>query len=1097
MTREGTSIAGGISGIAFAVNALDYLNDPLNNRSLLLAGAGGSIFNAANTAPIDTGYSTNPFTAVNYRATGTSSPFAIVADIDRMSKFDSTGSRTQLGITPPGFANSTPIQTTSPAPNLQYICDFANNTSNFFAYPLGIGNNSVAASFTNGVTAKNVRALQVQTASPLPSGYGAVTRVQAMDLTTINGIPTTDADYFHLWINVDNPANIQEIRLQFDVDPTSLTMGSFNSFSFTRNFYWASITGAALQSIIDNTQTTLAARATALASAQTSVAPFPSGYTPTVSPTESNQAFATEVYPGNIQWTELKIPRSQFTRAGSDPALGWATVQGFAINITPTQFTQPIITLNDLFMYGSYGPDSTYGDFGYDYRMTYKSSQTLGESNGGTIQLGADGSDNDGKGPDYSGTSLAQVSIVSGGSGYSGDDVLTLPGGNNGQVLVVEAPGGAVETVQVYQGGYGYSPTPTANATGGSGNGCVLAIAEVGYGLIVQRNPVLFNFPPLSLDPQVDTRCYYRRGGTLEDDWRLVAQETNFNEENPVLTGTQSNNTVTLTTDFPHQFLLGQGVVIAGVWDAPGTPYVLVTATPNNTTFEYAVQTNQGNFTPGGAVYACDLLSDTDVASAATVPLTNDVPVTTINTQGTTVYAQPLPFIWGPYTGTTIFGCGDPNRPGFAYWCNPGNPDGWSSIQNVEVTQPSDPLQNGFFWGGSSWVFSQNKLYQLISAQVGVNSYVPVQTPCNNGLYVRWGLAAGPETPAVWYVASDGIYELEPGSIPRSITDDSLYPLFNGLTVEGNAPIQWSDESGIRLAYYNGELWFTFNDVLAHNQVWICDVKNGHRWRQATYFFGVSCLYAQPQVQLNPNFSNKLLFGGVGAVYQQNNLNPQIYTDAGQPFNCSVLTGAYDFEDPQQLKEFNSVILDFIGNGAAITPTAYYNDETSISVLPPVTGGSLRRQQDMSLLDTYARSFSYQLAWAAAAAVTIEGFEVAWRPDELPVVHAEIPANAFGMPGYGYIYDGYIGLRSDDDVTLTVLTEDPNGYAPAPIVIPSTDEQRQRVYLQFGTNKSRNFRVKLDSASGTPFRVYPEDSYINFWAWGEIQPQAIPLPFKA
>ena len=1119
-TREGT-VQAGTTGTAYPITSLAYLNDPVNSRNILLALANGGIYNPATASLLDVGYGADPFTTVNYRATGTSAAFAIIASVTRMSKFDSTGNRTQLGITPPGFANSTPIQTYTPFPNFVMIEQFNNNSSGYFSYPVGIGNNSVAASFANGVTAKNTLALQIQTASPLPSGYGDVTRVVPLNLTSINGTPSTDGDYFHLWFNVDNPASIQEVRLQFDVDPNSITMGAFNSNSFTQNFYWASISGAALQQIINNTQTTLATRAAALAAAQTSVAPFPTGYTPTVSPVQSDQTFATQVYPGLIQWTELKIPRSQFTRAGSDSSLGWATVQGFSITIIPTQYTQPVITLNDLYYYGSYPPDSTYGDFGYDYRMTYKSSATLSESNGGTIQLGAAGSDNLGLGPDYSGTSLASVVPINGGNGYVPSDVLNIGGGNNGQVVVVVAPGGKVETVQIYSAGYNYTVTPTANTTGGSGNGCVVAIPEIGYGLPVQRNPVIFSGPPLSTDPQVDTQCFYRRGGVLEDDWRLVAQQTNLAAANPVTAANQNGNTCFLTTQYPHQFLLGQGVEVASVWDTPSNPYVIVTAVGNNTSsnvFQYQVQSSQGNFTPGGQVTAIDMLSDTDIASASTVPQTNDVPVTTIAANGTTVYAQPLPFIWGPFNGTTLFGCGDPNRPGFVYWCNPGNPDGWSSIQNVEVTQPSDPLQNGFFWGGSPWVFSQNKLYQLVPAQVGVGQYQPVLTACNNGLYCRWGLAAGPDTPAVWYVASDGIYEIEPGSTPTCITDDDLYPLFNGLTVEGNAPINWNVETAIRLAYFNEEVWFTFQDIFGAQQVWIYERSQSwvydrpkRRWRQATYFFGPGCIYPQPQVPNVSTKSNYLLLGGFnGMVYAQDNGYPQQYTDAGTPFNCKILTGAYDFEDPQQWKEFHSIVLDFLANGASITPTALYNDENTSVALAAVTAGASRSQQDMSLSDTYARSFSYQLAWAAAVAVTINGFEIVWRPDELPVVHAEVPANAFDMPGYGHVYDGYIGLRSNSDVKVTVTTEDPNGYAPAVITIPSTAGARQRVYLQFSTNKSRNFRVSLDAVpvssggggspitfTSYPFRVYPEDSYINFMAWGAIQPAAIPLAFKA
>ena len=1104
-TREGTKLVNASPLPQNSVHSLMYLNDPVKSANIMLAGDGNNMCNVATQAVLDTGYSGNPLSHVEYRASGDSSAFEIVGDSSKMSKFSSAGTRTQLGITP----LATQINTHTPAPNLVLIDTLA---VDHFAYH-GIASHSAASSFANGVVAKNSAALQIETASPLPTGEGNFTYVTPLDLTEINGIPATDGDYFHLWVNVDNPASIQEIRIYFDVDPKSVTGGVFNSYSFTGNFYWVSISGAALQGIINYTQTTLAARAAALATAQTAVGQFPPNYAPlTGLPDNFNTAVPSQVYSGAIQWTELKIPRSQFIRAGSDSTLGWSTVQGFSITVIPTPYTQPVATFNDLYFYGGFGPDSTYGDFGYDYVQTFKSSVTLSESNLNTIQNGAAGSDNNGLGPDYSGTSILNPVVLSGGNGYNANDILSLVGGgsagNTARVVVVSAPGGVVATVQVDTAGYGYQVEPSVAtvAVTGTGNNCTLAIPELISGLVVQRNPVLFT-PTLSADSQVDTLCFYRRGGTLEDDWRLVAQQANSN--NIAVTGAVYNATtglVSANTSIPHQFILNQGVKLTGVWTAATTPYVQVTATPSNNTFQYAVTGSQGAFTAGGNAVACDLQSDTEIASASTVPQTNDVPVTTVNSSGTTVYAQPLPFIWGPQNGTTLFGCGDLNRPGFAYWCNPGNPDGWSSIQNVEVTQPSDPLQNGFFWGGSSWVFSQNKLFQLVNAQVGVNSYVPVGTPCNNGLAARWGLAAGPETPAVWFVAKDGVWEIEPGSAPVCITSDDIYPLFQGETVEGNAPIDFSAETKIRLAYFDEEVWFTFQDITGAQQVWIYERSQSwvydrpkRRWRQASYSFGPLCVYPQPQATLGaPGSSNILLLGGSNNnVYQQDNTD-SVYTDGNNAFPCTMRTGAYDFEDPQQWKEFVSIVADYIANAASITPTALYNDEQTSVALAAITGGTGRVQQDISLSDTYARSISFQLSWSSNNSVTIEGFEIAWRPDEMPVVHTEVPASALDMPGYGHMYDGYIGLRSSNNVTVNVYTEDANGYAPAAITIPSTGNNRQRVYLQFGPNKSRNFRVSLDSNNTAyPFRVYPEDSYINVMPWGGITPTAVALPFKA
>src|SRR5208282_4453668 len=65
--REGT-IALNASPLAeLSVFTLSYLADPVNNKNILIAGAGESLYNLELVSEIDTGYSGDPLTEVDYR----------------------------------------------------------------------------------------------------------------------------------------------------------------------------------------------------------------------------------------------------------------------------------------------------------------------------------------------------------------------------------------------------------------------------------------------------------------------------------------------------------------------------------------------------------------------------------------------------------------------------------------------------------------------------------------------------------------------------------------------------------------------------------------------------------------------------------------------------------------------------------------------------------------------------------------------------------------------------------------------------------------------------------------------------------------------
>jgi hypothetical protein len=96
--------------------------------------------------------------------------------------------------------------------------------------------------------------------------------------------------------------------------------------------------------------------------------------------------------------------------------------------------------------------------------------------------------------------------------------------------------------------------------------------------------------------------------------------------------------------------------------------------------------------------------------------------VPTLDGNGNTVLAQPMPALFGPLEGM-LFACGDPYRSGHLYYCVPDEPDHWSAFGNVEVCSPSEELMHGGVVGHQGFVFSApSVLYPNLGTQRGVTA---------------------------------------------------------------------------------------------------------------------------------------------------------------------------------------------------------------------------------------------------------------------------------------------------------------------------------------------------------------------------------------
>lgn len=515
---------------------------------------------------------------------------------------------------------------------------------------------------------------------------------------------------------------------------------------------------------------------------------------------------------------------------------------------------------------------------------------------------------------------------------------------------------------------------------------------------------------PRSTDPQVDTLRFWRRGGTLGDNWYLVGSVAN---------------------------------------PASGSASL-----------------------PDGA-------GDSSIASAAILSITNDQPFTTLGANGQTLYGTPLPYLFGTYNGTIIFAVGDPNNPGFLYWTNAGNAAAAAAIQNVEVSPPSDPLMNGAVWDNMPFVATMTTWYRIVPSQIGApNQFQGLPTGAQHGLVTPWAFCLTPA--GIAFVASDGIY-LMAGSAEQPLAALDLWPLFNGITVEGYKPIDFTQPAKIRMAFFDSEVWFGYQDTAGTQNWWTYHIFKQDGWKHRQYPWNPAVVYSEPDQP-----SQALLLGGNnGNVYQQSYAEA---ADAGAAISYHARTGSINFNEPHSEKEFGGLIVNANTGGSSCTVEALTQYETSSIALGNISTAVLA-PTPLEISDQYSPDIMLDFSGTSSAPVLLQSATLLWRPDETPVVHFESQPEGFGIGGYAHAYDGYVTLRSTAPVTLTVEVD---GADIPTVTIPSTGGLREKVYVQLPLNKGKMFRESLDSTA--PFRVYLEDSFINLSAWNGGSPaQMTPL----
>jgi hypothetical protein len=374
-----------------------------------------------------------------------------------------------------------------------------------------------------------------------------------------------------------------------------------------------------------------------------------------------------------------------------------------------------------------------------------------------------------------------------------------------------------------------------------------------------------------------------------------------------------------------------------------------------------------GENTADGATFT-DRLSDAETVTAGTLPTDHFQPIPTVDNDGTTILAQPLPALWGPIEGM-LFGCGDLYRPGHVYYSMPDAPDHWSSSGNTEVCAPSEELMNGGVAGHQGFVFSRSRLYLLypnLSGQSGTVTATP--SLCTRGLLGRWAMTVGPGG-LVFFVAEDGVFVTQGG--PEERLSEAINPLFYGTVVNGYQPIDKAAVTALRLTCWENDLYFLYQDLTGARQVLVYSILQKF-WRH--YHF------TQAPATLQGDDEGILLIGGLssGKSYEHSGT-----TDDGTAIACQIRSGALSGGRREE-KLFGDAFVDADPGGTVVTVQHFLNEETWANLtteLPTATGRTRFVLDGFGTAPQKAHSISVDVRFTGAVTLYQTGIAMTPQPD--------------------------------------------------------------------------------------------------------------------
>lgn len=575
-------------------------------------------------------------------------------------------------------------------------------------------------------------------------------------------------------------------------------------------------------------------------------------------------------------------------------------------------------------------------------------------------------------------------------------------------------------------------------------------------------------------DPQVTVIDVYRFDDVLEDYTYVgsVANPSNAASTTATFTDEFSDETVQLQGDlkegdqfqpFPLSDLPRSGVV-----NVKGTEVSWVSGDTFNTAWGRGSKPLKIN----GIL--CTLY--TNPSSSTVLSLNENLGTltnATLEFPEPLLLGQPRPVMWGPYGGGTVGIFFFSVYLGTLLWTNANNPDAASDANQLEITNPSEPLVNGYLYDGRPYVCSTERTYEVGFNGVG---FIAKEVANSQGLAATWGVCVL-EGGKIYKVARDGIYESEGGQ-DYCITDD-LSPIFPqngvaGFAVNGFLPLDYSVPEKMQLSGGDGVMRFKYQDTGGTQRCLVFDVGN-RSWVADDFTPRANTFYAAEGQSVHGE-----LVGSIdGKLYRSGGTD-----DNGVDISCALQLPAFDVGSNNR-KLFHDLQFDLNTNSQSVTLAVSRNSySTPVTPTPAVLTNASRGVVLVDLnsgAGVEALDLGLTLSWSKPGVQFFE-YVIAFFPRPTDALSWLLPPTTFGYHGFFQAKEMWIAHESTEDLTLRVYWD---GVESGPIggyVITNANGvyTKQRVILRAGKGKSFSCLLTGDESA----RAFAEDVELLTKDWG-------------
>ncbi len=449
---------------------------------------------------------------------------------------------------------------------------------------------------------------------------------------------------------------------------------------------------------------------------------------------------------------------------------------------------------------------------------------------------------------------------------------------------------------------------------------------------------------------------------------------------------------------------------------------------------------------------------------------------------------QPLACLWE--FDNVLFACADNINPGRLYHTR-RNAETTLVNNYLDVATASEPAMNGLNWNGRSYLWTTERMGEVLPTGNPERPYQWIEVPGGRGLFSRWALTRyNSKSPFMAFLSKDGIYK-STGGVAESLTDRDLYALFPnegniGSTVRGiPAPnIVLAQAANLRLEFTDDYLYFDFTDTSSNRRslIYVPDLDG---WWYDAYTPGVVFHYGEEGQSVHA-----ILCGGANAT------TSRLYqltgnSDNGTAISCQVRTRSADQGEPRLNKLYGDQLADLDPAGVTVTMTPRTNNDVT-SYTAVTSAAALRTQVAVPFGTSWptARNCSLDFAWDVSTSSHPKLYIWAprWTFESAPIsaLAWETSPTTLGMKGFKHLGRYRLTYVSSSALELIITVD---GTAQTAISLASSGGVYSTVIGIFPVYKGTLYKFRIgDVGQNAEWRLDSRDSFIEVREWGSEAP---------